>query len=92
MHDLPHLPHYITSPMHQCMFIIFKQSRTPINQQRDETKQNKIKERDKDSRIHKIGQIGAKTCGKKHTHTHTQQQQQHIENEIGFLDDRAEST
>ena len=27
------------------------------------------------------------------THTHTQQQQQqHIENEIGFLDDRAEST
>ena len=71
MHDLPHLPHYIASPMHQCMFIIFKQSRTPINQQRDETKQNKIKERDKDSRIHKIGQIGAKTCGKKHTHTHT---------------------
>ena len=32
----------------------------------------------------------------KNTHTHTQQQQQqqqqHIENEIGFLDDRAEST
>ena len=27
-----------------------------------------------------------------HTHTQQQQQQQHIENEIGFLDDRAEST
>ena len=26
------------------------------------------------------------------THTQQQQQQQHIENEIGFLDDRAEST
>ena len=33
--------------------------------------------------------------GKIHTHTQQQQQQQqqhHIENEIGFLDDRAEST
>jgi len=21
MHDLPYLPHYITTPMHQCMFM-----------------------------------------------------------------------
>ena len=25
MYDLPHLPHCITSPMHQCMFMTFNQ-------------------------------------------------------------------
>ena len=35
------------------------------NKQRDEIKQNKIKQRDRDSRTDKIGQIGAKTCEKK---------------------------
>jgi len=47
MHDLLHLPHYITTPIHQCMFIfmcmfmVFKQSKTLIIIK--EIKQNKKK-------------------------------------------------
>ena len=44
MHDLPHLPHRITTTMHQCMFLVFTQSRTLINNYKAKTKQNKIKQ------------------------------------------------
>ena len=47
MHDLPHC---ITAPMHQCMiifkcmFMIFKQSKIPINNQKDKTKWQRLKD------------------------------------------------
>ena len=36
-----------------CMFIVFKQSKTLINNQRDETKQKKIKWNGRDLKTHK---------------------------------------
>jgi len=42
MHDLPHLPRCITAPMHQCMLMVFKQTKTLINIQ--EIKQDKKKQ------------------------------------------------
>ena len=61
MHDLPHLPYFIITPMHQfmfifiCMFTVFKQIKTLINKKGDKTKWNKMKPRDRDSRIDKTG-------------------------------------
>ena len=58
MYDLPHC---ITILIHQCMiifkcmFMIFKQSKTLINCQKDKTKQNKIKQSGRDLKLHKLG-------------------------------------
>jgi len=31
MHGLPHLPHCITAPMHQCMFMVLKKIKILIS-------------------------------------------------------------
>jgi len=49
------LPHYITAPMHQCMFMVFKQSKNLNKHQRDKNKQTKTKQRGKDLKTHKLG-------------------------------------
>ena len=56
VHVIMHgLPHYITTPMHQCMFMVFKQSKNLNKHQRDKNKQTKTKQRGKDLKTHKLG-------------------------------------
>ena len=48
MHELPHLPHCITTHIHQCTFMVYACSwysnkQNPNKHKKDQNKQNKIK-------------------------------------------------
>ena len=65
MHDLPHLPYCITEPMHQCMFMVFKQYKKTNKHQRDKTNEAKQKQRNRILKIDKPSKIETKICKEK---------------------------